>query len=546
MADPAQVGKENNTPASWSGGTPVAQLASDTLPVNPQRVIRTFATDLAAVSEGKQAGLEERTAPKKEVHSLAQVLAPTPPNRAPEPKEPITPRLPPIEKQGAPVFVPHKEETTPPKRTPLPVVTEEAVREKKPSFFSRLFTTLFHPKPSYELPIAASNVLTPPANAPVPQRREMPAPAPIPARAEEEPLALAIPSAEGEAEIGERDAVLARLRARVDSYTPPAAPPVFPSPKPEDIPRFTASTPTLPDTGPLRTYTGDVSAQVDTKSVSAFSVLASAADAPRSAPSPATNRGHDRGLAYALSAGALFVGGSLLIYFAYAHFAAHTPVGVKSNAPEALITGDDETTISGRGAQLLGSLGDAANAALPIGNVRVVYLAVASTTSRGQTTVTLPGGFLVRALEWPAPDILLRNIGDESTVGIVHAGGETRAFFILVTPTSDAQSYERLFAGMFSWEPSMGRDLAALYPSYEAADTGSETATSTGSSTPIIIKSPGFIDEVVANHDVRALKDAAGHTILVYGFRDRQTLIIARDETAFNVLLARMAASSGQ
>jgi hypothetical protein len=543
MADPAQVGKENNTPASWSGGTPVAQLASDTLPVNPQRVIRTFATDLAAVSEGKQAGLETRDAPKKEVPSLAQVLAPAYPPQAPEPKESTTPRLPPLEKRGAPVFVPHKEET-PPKRTPLPVVTEEAVHEKKPSFFSRLFATLFNPKPSYELPIAASNVLTPPANAPVPQRKEMPAP--MPARAEEEPLALAIPSAEGEAEIGERDAVLARLRARVDSHTPPAAPPVFPSPKPEDIPRFTASAPALPDTGPLRTYTGDVGAQVDTKSVSAFSVLASAADAPRSAPSPAAGHGHDRGLAYALSAGALFVGGSLLIYFAYAHFAAHAPVGVKSNAPETLITGDDETTISGRGAQLLGTLADASNAALPIGNVRVVYLAVASTTSRGQTTVTLPGGFLVRALEWPAPDILLRNIGDESTVGIVHAGGETRAFFIIVTPTSDAQSYELLFAGMFSWEPSMGRDLAALYPSYETADAGSETATSTGSSTPIVIKSPGFIDEVVANHDVRALKDAAGHTILVYGFRDRQTLIIARDETAFNVLLARMAASSGQ
>ena len=49
-----------------------------------------------------------------------------------------------------------------------------------------------------------------------------------------------------------------------------------------------------------------------------------------------------------------------------------------------------------------------------------------------------------------------------------------------------------------------------------------------------------FVDAVVDNHDVRILKDAAGRSLMLYGFKDQQTLIIARDEAAFTLLVDRL------
>jgi hypothetical protein len=88
---------------------------------------------------------------------------------------------------------------------------------------------------------------------------------------------------------------------------------------------------------------------------------------------------------------------------------------------------------------------------------------------------------------------------------------------------------------MLGWETDMPEDLALLYPAYPEAPQ-----------TPGSGQVARFVDETVANHDVRALKDSAGRTILLYGYRDKQTLIIARDEAAFTALLVRLGASGGK
>ncbi len=96
----------------------------------------------------------------------------------------------------------------------------------------------------------------------------------------------------------------------------------------------------------------------------------------------------------------------------------------------------------------------------------------------------------------------------------------------------------------------MKEDLAAFFPEHPAAiapviatTTASTTAPAAATSTPPApVFVPGFVDAIVESHDVRILQDEAGRAILVYGYRDQRTLIIARDETAFAVLLARVGA----
>ena len=118
---------------------------------------------------------------------------------------------------------------------------------------------------------------------------------------------------------------------------------------------------------------------------------------------------------------------------------------------------------------------------------------------------------------------------------------------------------------MLSWEPTMLQSLEPLYPLYPepvasvvtASTTQTTSSTTTKTSPKKIVEAPAhpvaspvldpsaaqaqFIDEIVANHSVRALKDNSGRTIVLYGYADQETLIIARDEAAFTLLLARLA-----
>ncbi|HVM58952.1 MAG TPA: peptidoglycan-binding domain-containing protein, partial [Candidatus Paceibacterota bacterium] len=74
---------------------------------------------------------------------------------------------------------------------------------------------------------------------------------------------------------------------------------------------------------------------------------------------------------------------------------------------------------------------------------------------------------------------------------------------------------------------------------------GGGAAGETASSTPAISVTPGagFRDEVVANHDARVYRDAYGRNLLVYGYWNQTTLVIARDEPAFAELVNRLGTS---
>jgi hypothetical protein len=66
------------------------------------------------------------------------------------------------------------------------------------------------------------------------------------------------------------------------------------------------------------------------------------------------------------------------------------------------------------------------------------------------------------------------------------------------------------------------------------------TPSKTATTSKVALK-VGFRDEVVSNHDVRVYRDASNKSLIIYGYWDQKTLIIARDPAGFAEILARLA-----
>lgn len=380
-----------------------------------------------------------------------------------------------------------------------------------------------------------------------------------------------------------RDAALARIRAKLNTSIPaptmplPPAPtqtppPVFmapPEPKVnampplyrEPIEEAPAQAPLPPRTqlptppppfkvdAPVsfHSYGTDFNDRVDSHSSSAFSVLAAEQDvAPSSRPAPTKSRAS---IVPVLAGVVLIVLAGAGSYVAYRYIGARTAVPVLTLQAPSLIVADEYKKISGTGPELMRALAIVANEMLVSGNALVTYVEQPAT---GDPSIIAgspaPGGVLIKALALPAPDLLLRNITDASTVGVIREGGDTRAFFVL-----RVSSYERTFAGMLTWEPLMERDLGLLYPLYTTAPVPTvavdlntaSTSSPTASSTPVVAAAtPGsrvrFEDAIVANRDIRILRDTSGRSLMLYGYADKETLIIARNEASFAALIIRL------
>jgi hypothetical protein len=325
---------------------------------------------------------------------------------------------------------------------------------------------------------------------------------------------------------------------------PQAFAPMHPSSAPVAAPRqpFTmfghhepAPTP-KPAEANLHTFKSDFSDHINEQKASTFAVLAAQSDVRETranAVKPAIIKSKKSRLPFVLGAIALVVVGAGLIGGAYWFVALRLPAAATPFTVQSLIFADEKVELPADAASPALALQKLAQEPSVNGNVIVAYITTTSTGKKGIIKTAQPGGPLIKQIITGAPDILIRNINDPSTVGVISAGGINAPFFIL-----QVSSYERTFAGMLGWEPTMATDLALLYPS-------ASPTTSTGAA-PQIIAVPRFIDSTVANHDVRVLKDSANQTILIYGYRDKETLIIAKNESAFTALLVRLSAANGK
>lgn len=328
------------------------------------------------------------------------------------------------------------------------------------------------------------------------------------------------------------------LRERTAIAKPPAVPPVRPA-APEPLPTVVPQV-QPPRPAELKTYSGDFSERVKEMKASTATILAAEQDMGSAAPLlPEEPKSRAKNPLYIIGGVLLLIIGVVSVYIAYdKYLSASTPI-ISTPVVTAPIFVDDRQEVSGSGTALSQSIVQSVTDQIPRGSIRFLYFGSATTTS------------VFGALKLPAPGALLRNISAENSMaGVIFINGVQSPFFIL-----SVMSYGETFAGMLQWESTMARDLAKLFPSYASpTPPKTSTATSTASATstqrvpekttpPAPVFTPGFRDEVVSNHDTRVYRDSAGRVVLLYGYWNQATLVIARNAAAFTEIIGRLATS---
>lgn len=296
----------------------------------------------------------------------------------------------------------------------------------------------------------------------------------------------------------------------------------------------------------VKTYAGDFSEKVHETHASVATVLAAEQDAATGAPeiTPVPQKTTSLSSRLYIAAGiVLFILSGVGMYFAYTRYLRNFHPVIFQFSVSSPIFVDDREQISGVGPKLFEAIIKSVERPLMPGSVRLTY--TASSTDNTESVFS--------SLHVSVPDILRRNVNASgSMAGIVNVGGTQSPFFILAV-----DSYAETFSGMLSWEPSIQENLSQLFPlrSMQASGTASSTpVTATPTRVTKIVarttlsqvvkdKPTNFIDEVVANHDVRVYRDTDGSSVMVYGYWDETTLIIARDTAAFIEILQRLATS---
>ncbi len=297
--------------------------------------------------------------------------------------------------------------------------------------------------------------------------------------------------------------------------------------------------PKAPPENPLKTYSGDFSDRVKETHASTATVLAAEQDASPRAVSVEPETVSRMNLSYLIAGGVLVIAGIGGIYAAYAHYQTVAAPAVVAPVVSTPIFVNEREEVSGTGGELIKAI--QASVARPLTADTVRLLTIASTTSSGNVFAALSAV--------SAPDVLVRNVSaNGSMAGVIHINSVQSPFFVL-----SVVSYSDTFSGMLSWEPVMPLYLTDLYPPTAATTevgTASSTATSTAPVNKVATSSiaassapvpPRFFDITIANHDARAYRDAAGRIILVYGYWNNRTMVIARDIPTFTEILGRLA-----
>lgn len=301
----------------------------------------------------------------------------------------------------------------------------------------------------------------------------------------------------------------------LSSTAPPAASPPPP-------PRQHTLTPPL--VTPIETYAGDFLDMMKETGASAMTVLAAEQDKEKRSPVPQVPQERSRGnLLYVVAGVVLLVAGAAGAYVAYSRYLSALAPVVPLLGVSSPIFVDEREQIAGSGSAIFKAV-EASIARPPApGAVRLLYGATATTS-------------IAAALLAKAPDIVRRNMNaSNSMAGIANVGGSASLFFIL-----SVSSYGNTFSGMLWWEKTMPNDLSELWGDASPSLAASGTATTT------VARVTGFRDEVIGNHDARVYRDEAGRSVLLYGYWDKTTLILARDPSAFIEILQRLATSRAQ
>lgn len=284
---------------------------------------------------------------------------------------------------------------------------------------------------------------------------------------------------------------------------------------------------------PLQTYAGDFSDRMKKMQASTATVLAAEQDAAPFIVEAPPKRLSWGSVFYSAAGVLLLAAAGYGTYVAYTRYLAASVPVVLTPTPFAPVFVDERERVSGAGMTLVEQVEQLTARPLKESTVRLLFFETATSDAS-----------VFSALQLPAPNIFLRNLTDaKSMAGVINVNGAQSPFFIL-----SVASYGDTFAGMLAWEPTMPRDFAKLFPPY-SAPAASTATTSTAATAPVSsirVAAPAFLDAAIANHDVRVYRDAQGRSVLLYGYWNQMTLVIARDEVAFTEILRRLATSRTQ
>ncbi len=317
----------------------------------------------------------------------------------------------------------------------------------------------------------------------------------------------------------------------IPNLSPLKAPPI---PKPEP-----------PKLSPIETYASDFSQRMKDTHASTATVLAAEQDAAplrselREGTAPRSSLSN---ILYSIAGILFLILGIIGSYIAYTRYLTKVEPIILAPAVSTPIFVDEKEKIIGTAPTAIRqAIEQSVTRPLAPNTVRFLYTDFATTTDNS----------IFSALQLPAPGALLRNLNaSRSMAGIINTGENQSPFFIL-----SVASYSDTFAGMLSWEPMMPRDLSALFSPYPQPTVGTTTATTTATasgsqtsnaSSGSLTSIPAFRDEVVSNHDVRIYRDGDDRSVLLYGYWNQTTLVIARDPAAFIEILGRLATTRAQ
>jgi hypothetical protein len=128
---------------------------------------------------------------------------------------------------------------------------------------------------------------------------------------------------------------------------------------------------------------------------------------------------------------------------------------------------------------------------------------------------------VLAVLNWQASAPLLRAIEQ------VNFGMKDLSPFIVIKTTS----FDTAFGGILAAEANLSTDLAPLFGEPVTATFDQRQAANEE------LVAPFFADDVVQNHDVRVLRDELQKERIVYGFINKNTIIVAPDRDTFRFVV---------
>ena len=275
---------------------------------------------------------------------------------------------------------------------------------------------------------------------------------------------------------------------------------------------------------PLRTYKDDIARAIRDRNVSLISAVAAESERKKESPTPPVPVRSWRRIAIIGASGLLVLAGVASLVYVLVR-AVSPNIGTPALPTSEYIFVNGQTTIAESEftkENLLTRVGSAVEAiSLPLGSIEEVVLREENAEGSG----TMTASRLLTVIEARTPDSLTRSLRPLFMVG-GHVFDGNQPFLIFKT-----DSYEQAFAGVLSWEPYLSGDLSPLF--------GHAIATRVVGTTTTAIASP-FEDAVVRNKDVRVLRGEDGKIALLYGFPNRETLVITTNEYTFIEIVTRM------